>query len=102
MKSQDTDAWGAGKGEEFESQGGGYLVLVFVSVFRLTFCSGSYITSDMNGERGRLFYLVWSVANAHIEVGQLCLNHVSQQHLQSLRFRLSLNPFGNFGSHAGI
>lgn len=47
-------------------------------------------------------YLVWGVANAHIEVRQVCLDHVAQQHLQSLRFRLSLNAFGDFGSHAGI
>lgn len=47
-------------------------------------------------------YLVWRIAYADIEIRQIRLDHIPQQDLQPLRFRLALHALRDFGRHAWV
>lgn len=52
--------------------------------------------------KGQKTDLVRCVAYTDVEVGELCLDHISQRNLEALLLRLALHPFRKFGGHSRI
>lgn len=46
--------------------------------------------------------LVRCVAYTDVEIGELCLDNISQRNLEPLLLRLALHPFCEFGGHSRI
>ena len=47
-------------------------------------------------------YLVWSVANADVEIREVCLDHVSKYNVEAFLGGGALNTFSDLGRHSRI